>query len=348
MMKRIALWLGVGLLVTACAGAPKSGATSASAEAASQPTPPVVAGPADGDPARLIPVQSEALGVSFAYPEQEPRPEVEEVGGAMMSLTLRFSTWEFVVVRKEPAPGEDLAALAKEHMDANTQASRGRIVSTDLGEQTLGGVPAWAVSSYFDSAAGRRDGLFYIVLKGPYQYGISCGTKQGPPVVPWESVRPLCEQALATVSFDAPVDPPVRLNDGQVQLPEGIVGTIPSGLSAAGLSLLLDGVHQETAAITFAECPANAPDSGCVGNHRAVSVSRTVTVGGKPASQFEAIFQQPAAANDPRSWLELHTVVTMPSGRKVDIIGQALDGSGAAPRLRATYAELLESLRLEK
>jgi hypothetical protein len=340
MLKRLALVTAFPLLVSGCAG---RGAPEAPAVATPQPaatnTTFVTA------PATLVPVQLTDLGVSFSYPDQATPPERTEIAGG---YTLLFPTWEFTVFRREAPGGKDLGALAKEHMQANTQASSGRIVSTDLGQQTLGGKDAWAIKSHFDSAAGRTDWLHHIVLAGGYQYVVSCHTKQGPPVVPWESVAPACKQVLATVSFQLPPEPLVRLSEGQVRLPDGIVGIIPSGLNAADFSLLLDGVSQETASIAFEECSAQAPDSGCVSNHRAINVTRTVTVAGRPAPQFEAVFQRPAAANDPRSWLELHTVVTLPSGRKVDIIGQALDGSGAAPRLRAAYAVLLESLRLDK
>ncbi|MDF2631049.1 MAG: hypothetical protein K0R39_4880 [Symbiobacteriaceae bacterium] len=146
----------------------------------------------------------------------------------------------------------------------------------------------------------------------------------------------------------APVEPLITFADGQVRLSEGIVGSIPDGTAPAGFTLLLDGFNQETASITFEECPAEAPDSGCVGNHRAVNFTRKVTVAGRSVTQIEAIMQQPAAANDPRSWVERHTVLILPSGRKVDIIGQALSGSEAEPKLRTVYQKLLDSLKAAK
>lgn len=290
----------------------------------------------------LVPVQFADLGVSFSFPHTGTLPELTQP--TVATYTLLFPAWEFTVTRKEAAPGKDLAALAKEHMDANTRASSGRIVSTDLGQQTFGGKPAWAIKSHFDSAAGRTDWLHHIVLADEYQYVISCHTKQGPPVIPWESVRPACEQVLATLSFERPAEPLVRLDDGQVRLPEGIVGTIPAGATVAGFSLLLDGVSQETASIAFEECPAEAPDTGCVGNHRAVNFTRKITVAGRSVTQVEAIMQQPVAANDPRRWVEWHAVLTLPSGRKVDIIGRALSGSEAEQNLRQVYTELLDGL----
>jgi hypothetical protein len=96
--------------------------------------------------------------------------------------------------------------------------------------------------------------------------------------------------------------------------------------------------------ISFVECPKGAPDSGCIGNHREITLRGAVSVAGKSASCFEAKYQKNSAAADNRTWLELHTVVPLPSGRRVDIIGQVLSGSGKETMLRSTHERLLSSL----
>lgn len=102
---------------------------------------------------------------------------------------------------KEAQHGKSLAELAAQNIDDNTKASNGRIVSRDLGRQTLGAQEAWGVQRYFDSAAGRTDSVMYIVLTEGFEYRVSCGTKQGPPVIPWENVAPVCERVLETIEF---------------------------------------------------------------------------------------------------------------------------------------------------
>jgi hypothetical protein len=146
----------------------------------------------------LVPYQSEALGVRLSYPENFDKPESTQQG---IPLTLRFRTGEVSISRTDRSPGKSLQDLARENMDANTKASNGRIVTTDLGKQQLGGEEAWGVQSYFDSAAGRTDGVLYIVLIGSFEYRVGCQTKQGPPVIPWEEVKPVCERVLGTIWF---------------------------------------------------------------------------------------------------------------------------------------------------
>jgi hypothetical protein len=146
----------------------------------------------------LVPYQSDALGVRLSYPENFDKPESTQQG---IPLTLRFRTGEVYIHRTDRSPGKSLQDLARENMDANTKASNGRIVTTDLGKQQLGGEEAWGVQSYFDSAAGRTDGVLYILLKGSFEYRVGCQTKQGPPVIPWEDVKPVCERVLGTIRF---------------------------------------------------------------------------------------------------------------------------------------------------
>ncbi|HWI65134.1 MAG TPA: signal peptidase II [Symbiobacteriaceae bacterium] len=143
-----------------------------------------------------------------------------------------------------------------------------------------------------------------------------------------------------------PVPEPVVLFDGTaIRLPEGMSGRLPAGVSVSGFrTLVLEGLTEETANITFSDCPTGAPNSGCIGNHRGTKTRSTVTVASQTVSRFEADFQKPSAAGDSRTWLELHTIVPLPSGRRVDIVGQVLTGSGQEERLRTTYEALLRTL----
>jgi hypothetical protein len=170
--------------------------------AQSPPTPPSSAPKDSTAPdyltTQLVLYQSEALGVRLSYPENFDKPESIQQGNP---LTLRFRTGEVSISRTDHAPGKSLQDLATEHINANTKASNGRLVMTDLGKQQLGGEEAWGFQSYFDSAAGRTDGVLYLVLNGSFEYRVGCQTKQGPPVIPWEDDKPVCERVLGTIRF---------------------------------------------------------------------------------------------------------------------------------------------------
>jgi hypothetical protein len=114
---------------------------------------------------------------------------------------------------------------------------------------------------------------------------------------------------------------------------------------SAGSTLLFQGLEEEAANISFSECPKGAPDTGCIGNHRAIKVSGTTTVAGSTVSRYEADYQKNSAAADNRTWLELHTIARLPSGRRIDIVGQVLSGGEKEALLRSVYESLLNSLR---
>ncbi|HWI63776.1 MAG TPA: hypothetical protein VNT75_18220 [Symbiobacteriaceae bacterium] len=149
--------------------------------------------------AKLVTYESDLYGVSFSYPENLSAPAISEMG--LHPLKLDLGNGEISIYRREAEAGKSLADLVAENIDANTKASHGRIVSKNLGRQTLGGNEAWAVQRHFDSAAGRYDAIQYIVLKGGFEYSVTCRTKQGPPVIPWQLVEPACQRILATISF---------------------------------------------------------------------------------------------------------------------------------------------------
>lgn len=164
---------------------------------------------ADGDSitatnmrSNLVPHKSDALGVYFDYPENLDAPELIQSGGT--TLTLLLGNGEISIHRTEVTPGLTLQELAQQRIEANTQASNGRIVSTDLGQLRLGGEDAWGTRRHFDSAAGRRDGIIYVVRKDGFEYWVGCLTKQGPPVIPWEAVAPVCQRVLETLKFAQP------------------------------------------------------------------------------------------------------------------------------------------------
>lgn len=139
-------------------------------------------------------------------------------------------------------------------------------------------------------------------------------------------------------------EPIVRFQDRQVFLPEGFRAEIPQEGYAFALMILLPDVGEDVANISFAECPKGAPDSGCIGNHRAITKRGTATLAGISMSQFEAEFMKNSASADDRTWLELHTIALLPSGRRIDIIGQVLTRSGKETMLRSVYGSLLNSL----
>jgi hypothetical protein len=107
--------------------------------------------------------------------------------------------------------------------------------------------------------------------------------------------------------------------------------------------ILLQGVEEEVANISFEECPKGAPDSGCIHNHRAIKSEGIASVAGKQVNRFEVEYQKPSAAADGRTWLELHAVIPLPSGRRIDLVGQVLSGSGKEDVLRSMYESLLST-----
>lgn len=149
--------------------------------------------------AKLVPYRSDRLGVSFSYPENLNEPDFSETG--LHDLKLDLGNGEISIFRRESEAGKSLVDVATENIDANTKASNGRLVSKHLGPQTLGGEEAWAIQRHFDSAAGRFDATQYFVRKGEFTYSVTCQTKQGPPVIPWPAVEPVCQRVLATLSF---------------------------------------------------------------------------------------------------------------------------------------------------
>lgn len=193
-MKRLALVLAsICFLLTGCGAKPAESGPRA-------PAAPPVSTPADPQTAmRLVPYQSDLFGVSFSYPENLGEPEVTQTG--LPHLRLDLGNGALAVYRDEAQIGNSLADLATENIEANTQASHGRIVSRNLGRQLLGGREAWAVQRHFDSAAGRTDSVTYFLLAGGFEYRIGCETKQGPPVVPWDAVAPVCARILETLRF---------------------------------------------------------------------------------------------------------------------------------------------------
>lgn len=160
------------------------------------PVPPAVSAHAN----TLLPFHSDLVGVSFSYPANLAEPEVTHVG--IPAVKLDLVNGELVISSKDALDGKSGAELIAENIEENTKASSGRMISTDLGRQALGGQEAWAVQRYFASAAGRTDSVMYIVLTEGLEYRVSCATKQGPPVVPWEAVAPVCERILDTIQFE--------------------------------------------------------------------------------------------------------------------------------------------------
>lgn len=148
---------------------------------------------------QLVPYTNELLGISFSYPEHLEKPEIMPVG--YQPLQLNLGNGEISITRKEAKPGVSPQDLARESIEVNTKASNGRRVYKDLGEQTLGSEEAWAVQHYFASAAGRTDGILYFVITGGFEYRVYCATKQGPPVIAWENVEPVCRRILASIKF---------------------------------------------------------------------------------------------------------------------------------------------------
>lgn len=149
---------------------------------------------------RLVLYRNDRYGVSLSYPENLNPPEIPQTG--FQALKLDLGNGEISVYREEAKPGMTLQDLAQDNIDANTKASSGRLVERDLGKQTLGGEDAWEVQFVFPSAAGRFDAILYFVLKDGFEYLVSCETKQGPPVVPWSAVEPVCQRILATIKFE--------------------------------------------------------------------------------------------------------------------------------------------------
>lgn len=197
------------VMLAGCASGPAPAKTEPVSEAAPpvlppsrRPKPPQTApAPPDYLTPALVEFESAALGVRISYPVNFEPPLVVETG-QMPNLRLRFATGEIGIYRSDRQPEMTAEALAKENMRANAEASHGRIVSKDLGAQQLGGEEAWAIQHHFASAAGRTDGIRYFVLKGPFAYIVGCATKEGPPVEPWDEVRPICERVLATIQFE--------------------------------------------------------------------------------------------------------------------------------------------------
>lgn len=168
---------------------------------------------------------------------------------------------------------------------------------------------------------------------------IGCSSVPSPRVA-----DPVQEAKAPQVTVMAPLEPAVRLEAGRIILPEGLSGAIPQEAYAVGSMILLQGVQEEVVNISFSDCPKGAPDIGCVGNHRGIKVSGTATVAGTSVSRYEADFQKNSAAADSRTWLELHTITRLPSGRRIDVVGQMLSGSGKEALLRSVYESLLSSL----
>lgn len=143
----------------------------------------------------LVAHESHALGLRLSIPAGAAVAEGPD------RLTIEFGDARFEAIRQTMAEPMPLKQVAAEFAAANIRASQGRFFVAEQGVRTLAGRDAGYVKAYFDSAAGRWDREFYLLPVGLVEYRVSCGTIDGPPPVPWERVRPLCERMLGSVSL---------------------------------------------------------------------------------------------------------------------------------------------------
>lgn len=141
--------------------------------------------------ARATPYENRDMGIRYAYPAFLQPPAVTVIGIGQPFYTGHFS------VGRTPRNGATVAGLMALEKPAGTE----RIVATEREVRSLDGHEALFSRAYFDSAAGRRDWVTYQVPLGDYIYGLTCETRQGPPVVPWEEAAPACDRLLQDFHF---------------------------------------------------------------------------------------------------------------------------------------------------
>lgn len=144
---------------------------------------------------RLVPYENASLGVKLEIPAGAIPVEQQD------QLTVTFGETELHAIRVVRTEVQPLGQLTAEFAAANIKASMGRFFVEEQKVRRLAGREAGYVKAHFDSAAGRWDREFYLLPVGLVEYRISCGTVDGPPPVPWEKVRPLCERMLESVEL---------------------------------------------------------------------------------------------------------------------------------------------------
>lgn len=218
---------GPGSSESSPASAPAAPAATPDAAAASSPTPAQAvdapAAAASGTPANIVqdgstlphppdnrpaypdylstpltPYENADLGIRLSYPANFDAPT--RASGSFRGVTFAFATGQITIDQQPMPPALTLEDQVAAHM-ADTARLTPRVVPDAHGVGPLAGHPAGYVRYHFDSAAGRHDFTLWWVPVGSQEYVISCGTKEGPPPIPWEVVRPVCDRVFDTLEL---------------------------------------------------------------------------------------------------------------------------------------------------